>query len=32
MSDGDQSLTPEALTSLIPELQAVATAVHRTIG
>ncbi|MCY3714348.1 MAG: 3-deoxy-7-phosphoheptulonate synthase [Gemmatimonadetes bacterium] len=32
LSDGDQSLTPEALTSLIPELQAVAAAVNRTIG
>lgn len=32
LSDGDQSLTPEALTALIPELQAVATAVNRTIG
>ena len=31
LSDGDQSLTPEAFTSLIPELQAVATAVNRTI-
>ena len=32
LSDGDQSLTPEALTSLIPELRTVATAVNRTIG
>ena len=32
LSDGDQSLTPEALTALIPELRTVATAVNRTIG
>ena len=31
LSDGDQSLTPDAFTSLIPELRAVATAVNRTI-
>jgi 3-deoxy-7-phosphoheptulonate synthase len=31
LSDGEQSLTPEALSALIPELRRVAQAVNRVI-